>query len=686
MRITGWKKWLLIFLFLAGFGFAGGGSFLLFALVPLERSLVTRGWTQPGIDRTLSFFVYGWFVFSFLLTALYWRLTLAKGRLRAAGTLALVMLVAAGFVFYEFMHPKTGMIAGSRGQIDQASDQLTFGPYPDAPLLTDLKRQRYDGVISILHPAIPFEKILLDEEKKNGAELGIQIYSVPMLPWISGDKEQLATIAKLLQQPGKRYYVHCYLGEHRVNLVKRMAGLGTFKRGRAPRAGWHPGVPGDPPGFGVGRELAPDQVALVTTMLDNFSLLGVESDGKPTYEEGQGGVHSYFGAFGTDLDLVTYKSGRRLHFTFDPKSKAFRASGIGRRAGSEFLAESDFSGLSLGGRYRDMGGRTTAQVHLALRFYVGGATYNLDYPSLVVHHKTADTWLITTDPVDTPGFPASPVAELTMIGERSITSFGTVNMPMRFEVTLKSASPNKSTSGLALGISLYDSVVDEHNTTGFYKKGIPYCSGSSVPLGPAAFSGGGVVAGPTEAYDFASSWTTATGLSSTLYSDNADCGPSCVRAQLSTDFKVLSLDTRGTSPVRALKLDFTLPCTEPGCPPAGSPTVFGGHLTTPGLLNVTLTSPFISMAVCSSATCPEAQPTSATFGFTDPSDSSVTWRVDWKYLRVLRMSATTWYVVADACDGTRIAGLSRLQAGRTQPEETFIGSYKIPLFLAATIK
>ncbi|MGH9669516.1 MAG: hypothetical protein ACRD3A_05315 [Terriglobales bacterium] len=440
MKINGWKKWLLILIFLGGFGFAGGASFLLYALVPFEHSLVVRGWTQAGINRTLSFFVYGWFVFSFLVTALYWRLTLAKGRLRAAGALALVMLVAAGFVFYEFLHSKTGMIAGRRGQIDQVSEQLTLGPYPDAQLLTELKRQRYDGVITLLHPTIPFEEVLLQQEKKNGAEIGIQIYSIPMLPWISENKEQLAAIVKLLQQPGKRYYAHCYLGEHRVNLVKRLAGFGQFKQGRAPRAGWHPGVPGVRPGFGLGPELAPGQEPLVTTMLDNLSVFGVESDGNPTYEEGQGGVHSYFGAFGSDVDLVTYKSGRKLHFTFDPKSKAFRASGIGRVVGSDFMAESDMSGLNQWGKYRDMGSRTTARVHLALELYVGGVTYTLDYPSLAVYHKTADTWLITTNQADIPGNPgvqASPEADLNMISARSVTSFGTVNMPMRFEVTLK---------------------------------------------------------------------------------------------------------------------------------------------------------------------------------------------------------------------------------------------------------
>lgn len=249
-----------------------------------------------------------------------------------------------------------------------------------------------------------------------------------------------------------------------------------------------------------------------------------------------------------------------------------------------------------------------------------------------------------------------------------------------------SAKGGKTSSPpLALNVALHDSIVDEQDTTAFYNNGIQYCSGSSSTIGAAACFGDLVETGPASAYDFPL-WDASSGLTSTLYSDNTDCGEFCQRAQISSDRKFLNLDTRGTSPARAIKFDFTHPCDLPGCPPAGSGTVFGGHLTTNGLLNVFLSFPYTSMAVCSSKACPEAQPAFAKFWFTDPNDSSVTWRVDWQYLRVLRMSDTTWYIVADACDGSQIAGLSKLQGARTRPKEVFNGSYKIPFFLTATLK
>jgi len=416
VKITGWKKWLLILLFLGGFGFAGGGSFLLFALVPFEHSLVTRGWTQAQINHTLSFFVYGWFVFAFLVTYLYARLTLSKGRLRAAGSIALVVVVAAGFVFYEFLHSRSAFVSGSQGRIEEVSETLSFGPYPDDERLIELKRQHYDGVITLLHPAIPFEKILLDEEEKNGKKVGIAIYSFPMLPWISENKPALDSIWALLQKPGKRYYVHCYLGQHRTILVRRMAG------------------------FGTGPELAYGQNRLVASMLDNLSTFGVKSDGNQTYEDGQGGVKSYFGVFGKDIDLRTYGTARKLHLTFDPAAPAFRASGIGPALGSDFMAVSDLWGINNWGRYRDMGPGTTAMLRLHAEFDVGGVRYELAYASLAVFRKTDTTWLITSNAADipgNPGFQASPAAKLGVIRNRVVTDFGTVKMPMRLEVRLK---------------------------------------------------------------------------------------------------------------------------------------------------------------------------------------------------------------------------------------------------------
>ena len=222
-----WKRKLLWLIFFVSFGFAGGGVLLLFGLVPLQRHLGARGWSQHEIDQTLSFFIFVWFLFALLVAALYSRFTLQVARPMAAVSLAGVAALTAGFVFYEFLHAESWMLAGRDVPFEEVSQQLSFGPYPDKEQLQRLKDQGYDGVISVLHPAIPFEEVLLREEKKNAAEVGIPVYAFPMLPWISENRAALGGIRGLIQQPGQRYYVHGYLGEHRVNLVRRMAGYGS---------------------------------------------------------------------------------------------------------------------------------------------------------------------------------------------------------------------------------------------------------------------------------------------------------------------------------------------------------------------------------------------------------------------------------------------------------------------------
>lgn len=239
-------------------------------------------------------------------------------------------------------------------------------------------------------------------------------------------------------------------------------------------------------------------------------------------------------------------------------------------------------------------------------------------------------------------------------------------------------------------VNLHDLVVDEQNTTAFYNNGTAFCAGSpSIFTQAASLFGDSVAAGPSTVYGFGLPWI-AYPASPTAYVNNTFCheGSSapCISAQFNSDNKILTLDTRGTAGPRAVRLDFTHPCSEPGCPqPAGSPTVFGGSLTTPALVNVFFNVSFTQMAVCSSLTCPEAEPAFAKLWFTDLTDSSVTWRVDWAYLRVLRMSANTWYIVADACDGTQIAGLSKLAGSRTRPKSVFNGYYVIPFLLVAVV-
>jgi hypothetical protein len=162
---------------------------------------------------------------------------------------------------------------------------------------------------------------------------------------------------------------------------------------------------------------------------------GVTSDADPFYENGVQRVKNYFKS-GNTVVLVTYATGRKLTFQFDPSSPAWQASGLPALA----AAEVDLWGINYFGPFQTMGNMTTAQLQTTVQFKVNGNTYELFYPSLAVMRTGVNTWLITSDPNDIPGFPgfsASSTANLSVFRKRSRQSFGAMNMPIRFEVNLK---------------------------------------------------------------------------------------------------------------------------------------------------------------------------------------------------------------------------------------------------------
>lgn len=133
------------------------------------------------------------------------------------GVFGLALLALSLMMSPDFLNKTTG------GRLDTSNEKFTFGPYPTAERLAELKKEGYVGVISLLHPVVtPFEPVLLNDEQQAGKQIGIAIISVPMLPWISQNEASILRIREIAARPKGRYYVHCYLGKDRVNVVKRL--------------------------------------------------------------------------------------------------------------------------------------------------------------------------------------------------------------------------------------------------------------------------------------------------------------------------------------------------------------------------------------------------------------------------------------------------------------------------------
>lgn len=138
-----------------------------------------------------------------------------KRFLLALATLSLVAVT-------NFFWSSPTMMKRTMGAEEQLA-MFTFGPYPDEAKLVELKERGFTAVISLLHPAVvPFEPQLLREERAAASRVGIRFIHAPMLPWVSDNRESVATVRKLAGEKENRYYVHCYLGMDRVMIVKQI--------------------------------------------------------------------------------------------------------------------------------------------------------------------------------------------------------------------------------------------------------------------------------------------------------------------------------------------------------------------------------------------------------------------------------------------------------------------------------
>jgi len=131
-----------------------------------------------------------------------------------------IPMFSAAIALWLLMNPQ---IVNKGTEQTAISQKFTTGPYPTIDKILELKKQGFTGVISLLHPAVvPFEPELLKEEEENLKKEHIELIKAPMLPWLADNTASLKIIEALAKEGKGKYYIHCYLGKDRVNVVKNM--------------------------------------------------------------------------------------------------------------------------------------------------------------------------------------------------------------------------------------------------------------------------------------------------------------------------------------------------------------------------------------------------------------------------------------------------------------------------------
>lgn len=156
---------------------------------------------------------------SFFMSRRYWESEQSNKKLM----IYIPTLFFAAIIFL-WMNPQYTPGRGEKSEkISLARISFVFGPYPSENQINQLKKENFTGIISLLHPAIvPFEPKLIYDEDIAAKEAGIEVIHTPMLPWVSQNISSIETIKKLVTTGKGKYYVHCYLGKDRVNVVRRI--------------------------------------------------------------------------------------------------------------------------------------------------------------------------------------------------------------------------------------------------------------------------------------------------------------------------------------------------------------------------------------------------------------------------------------------------------------------------------
>lgn len=219
MKIKPKKILLFLFIWLC-IGFALGTLTLLFPVrwwvTYARQHQFSGGQENLGVLISMALLI----VLSFLLSRCiyHWQLN-AQSKRYTLLSVFIPFLFALGALMV-LMQPQW---VTDNDDNSKLSEQFTVGVYPTEEKIKALKEGGYTAIITLLHPAVvPFEPVLLSEEEKLARKYDIQLIKAPMLPWVSDNTTSLQTIERLAKNKNARYYVHCYLGKDRVNLVKNL--------------------------------------------------------------------------------------------------------------------------------------------------------------------------------------------------------------------------------------------------------------------------------------------------------------------------------------------------------------------------------------------------------------------------------------------------------------------------------
>ncbi len=137
----------------------------------------------------------------------------------------LLLAIAAGGGYWVLITPGNPFTRLFQRKIADIEAPIVIGPYPVERDFRLLKDNKVRLIVSLLDPALPYEKTLLERERKLAATYGMRMVNFPMSS-ILGKKfggyynDSASRAADLIAKSHDKLYLHCYLGLHRIQVVR----------------------------------------------------------------------------------------------------------------------------------------------------------------------------------------------------------------------------------------------------------------------------------------------------------------------------------------------------------------------------------------------------------------------------------------------------------------------------------
>lgn len=139
--------------------------------------------------------------------------------------LLLLGLVVGVTGIWALLHPGGIWLQHWRATPSAVSSRFIFGPYPLEDDFVELRKQGVTTIISLLDPDLPYEQVLLGQERELARRHGMQVLNFPMASILGQSfgkdyvKNSKAAAQAAIDSKGTAY-IHCYLGLHRAKRVQ----------------------------------------------------------------------------------------------------------------------------------------------------------------------------------------------------------------------------------------------------------------------------------------------------------------------------------------------------------------------------------------------------------------------------------------------------------------------------------